>query len=47
MFEGLLNQRNAFLDALAQLHEDLAEGRISLDMFEERQEQLRSNIRVD
>jgi hypothetical protein len=35
------------LDALARLHEDFAEGRISFDTFEERQEQLRSSIRVD
>jgi hypothetical protein len=35
------------LEALAQLHEDLAEGRISLDMFEAKQEELRSSIRVD
>jgi hypothetical protein len=37
----------SILEALAQLHEDFAEGRISLDDFEERQEELRSSIRVD
>jgi hypothetical protein len=35
------------LDALARLHDDLAEGRISLDTFDERQEELRNSIRVD
>jgi hypothetical protein len=37
----------AILEALAQLHEDFADGRISLDDFEERQEELRSSIKVD
>lgn len=37
----------SILEALAQLHEDLAEGRISFDMFEVKQEELRSSIRVD
>ncbi|MFZ0664501.1 MAG: hypothetical protein WAM97_02015 [Acidimicrobiales bacterium] len=37
----------SILEALARLHEDFAEGRISFDFFEERQEQLRSSIRVD
>jgi hypothetical protein len=37
----------SILEALARLHEDLAEGRVSLETFEERQEELRSSIRVD
>jgi len=37
----------SILDALARLHEDLAEGRISLETFELRQEELRSSIRID
>jgi len=37
----------SILEALAKLHEDFAEGRIPLEIFEERQEELRSSIRVD
>jgi len=37
----------SILEALARLHEDLAEGRVSLEIFEARQEELRSSIRVD
>jgi len=37
----------SILEALAQLHEDLAEGRIPLEIFEARQEELRSSIRID
>jgi len=37
----------SILDALAQLHEDLAEGRVSLEIFEAKQEELRSSIRID
>lgn len=37
----------SILDALAQLHEDLAEGRVSLEIFEVKQEELRSSIRID
>ena len=37
----------SLLDALARLHDDLAEGRISLDTFDERQEELRNSIRID
>jgi hypothetical protein len=37
----------SILEALAQLHEDLAEGRVSLEIFEARQEELRSSIRID
>jgi hypothetical protein len=37
----------SILDALAQLHEDLAEGRVSLEIFEAKQEELRNSIRID
>lgn len=37
----------SILEALARLHEDLAEGRVSLEIFEARQEELRSSIRID
>ncbi len=37
----------SILEALAQLHEDLAEERIPLEIFEARQEELRSSIRID
>jgi hypothetical protein len=37
----------SILEALARLHEDLAEGRIPLEIFEARQEELRSSIRID
>jgi hypothetical protein len=37
----------SILEALAQLHEDLAEGRVSLEIFEAKQEELRSSIRID
>ncbi|MDA8360104.1 MAG: hypothetical protein M0Z95_28255 [Actinomycetota bacterium] len=39
--------QEALLAAFARLHEDLADGRISLDDFEVRQEELRSRLRVD
>jgi len=35
------------LEEFARLHEDLEEGRISLDDFEERQADLRSRLQVD
>jgi len=35
------------LEQFARLHEDLADGRISLDDFEVRQEELRSKLVVD
>ncbi len=35
------------LDQFARLHEDLAEGRISIEDFEVRQEELRSQLQVD
>lgn len=39
--------QEALLEQFARLHEDLADGRISLDDFEARQEDLRSRLRVD
>jgi hypothetical protein len=39
--------QEALLEQFARLHEDLADGRISLDDFETRQEDLRSRLRVD
>ncbi|MGH9091074.1 MAG: hypothetical protein ACRDZR_06830 [Acidimicrobiales bacterium] len=39
--------QEALLEQFARLHEDLADGRISLDDFEVRQEDLRSRLRVD
>lgn len=35
------------LAQFARLHEDLADGRISIDEFEERQDDLRQRLRVD
>jgi hypothetical protein len=37
----------ALLEQFARLHEDLADGRISLDEFESRQDDLRRRLRVD
>lgn len=39
--------QSALLEAFARLHQDLADGRISLEDFEERQEELRSRMRID
>lgn len=39
--------QSAILAQFAQLHEDLAEGRISIDDFEVRQDDLRSRLQVD
>jgi hypothetical protein len=39
--------QEALLEQFARLHEDLAEGRISLDEFESRQDDLRRRLRVD
>jgi hypothetical protein len=39
--------QTALLEQFARLHEDLADGRISIDEFEERQEDLRSRLQVD
>ncbi|MDA8314609.1 MAG: hypothetical protein M0010_05470 [Actinomycetota bacterium] len=39
--------QEALLEQFARLHEDLADGRISLDEFESRQDDLRRRLRVD
>ncbi|HMD45201.1 MAG TPA: hypothetical protein VKG43_03520 [Acidimicrobiales bacterium] len=39
--------QTALLEQFARLHDDLAEGRVSLEDFETRQEELRSRLRVD
>ncbi|MDA8309134.1 MAG: hypothetical protein M0Z46_00690 [Actinomycetota bacterium] len=39
--------QTALLEQFARLHEDLADGRISLDEFESRQDDLRRRLRVD
>lgn len=39
--------QGALLAQFARLHEDLADGRISIDEFESRQDDLRSRLRVD
>ena len=39
--------QEALLQQFARLHEDLADGRISLDEFESRQDDLRRRLRVD
>jgi hypothetical protein len=39
--------QEALLAQFARLHEDLADGRISLDEFESRQDDLRRRLRVD
>lgn len=39
--------QEALLAQFARLHEDLADGRISIDEFESRQDDLRSRLRVD
>ncbi len=39
--------QEALLAQFARLHEDLADGRISLDEFETRQDDLRRRLRVD
>jgi len=39
--------QEALLAQFARLHEDLADGRISLDEFESRQDDLRQRLRVD
>ncbi len=44
---GPMEDQEALLEQFARLHEDLADGRISLDDFETRQEDLRSRLRVD
>jgi hypothetical protein len=44
---GEVVDQTALLEQFAALHEDLADGRISLDDFEVRQEELRSKMVVD
>ena len=39
--------QDALLQQFARLHEDLADGRISIDEFESRQDDLRRRLRVD
>lgn len=39
--------QEALLAQFARLHEDLADGRISIDEFESRQEELRKRLRID
>jgi hypothetical protein len=39
--------QDALLAQFARLHEDLADGRISMEDFELRQEELRARLRVD
>ena len=44
---GPVEDQGALLAQFARLHDDLADGRISLEDFELRQEELRSRLRVD
>ncbi len=44
---GAQEDQTKLLEEFARLHEDLEEGRISLDDFEVRQADLRSRLRVD
>ena len=44
---GEVVDKTRLLEQFAALHEDLADGRISLDDFEVRQEELRSKMVVD
>ncbi|MGH8989750.1 MAG: hypothetical protein ACRDXC_14345 [Acidimicrobiales bacterium] len=44
---GPEEDQEALLQQFALLHEDLADGRISLDEFESRQDDLRRRLRVD
>jgi hypothetical protein len=44
---GPVEDQTALLEQFARLHEDLADGRISLDDFEVAQEDLRSRLQVD
>lgn len=45
--EQPVEDQEALLAQFARLHEDLADGRISLDDFETAQEDLRSRLQVD
>jgi hypothetical protein len=47
MSSGEIVDQTALLEQFAALHEDLADGRISLDDFEVRQEELRAKMVVD
>jgi len=44
---GPAEDQSALLEQFARLHEDLADGRISIEDFEVRQEELRSRLQVD
>ena len=44
---GPEEDQEALLEQFARLHEDLADGRISLDEFDSRQDDLRRRLRVD
>jgi hypothetical protein len=44
---GPAEDQSALLEQFAHLHEDLADGRISIEDFEIRQEELRSRLQVD
>lgn len=44
---GPAEDQSALLEQFARLHDDLADGRISLDEFEQRQEDLRARLQVD
>jgi len=44
---GPAEDQTALLEQFARLHEDLADGRISIEDFEVRQEELRSRLQVD
>ncbi|MGP8060475.1 MAG: hypothetical protein ACLP9C_12685 [Acidimicrobiales bacterium] len=44
---GPAEDQTALLEQFARLHEDLADGRISIEDFEIRQEELRSRLQVD
>ncbi|MGH9089373.1 MAG: hypothetical protein ACRDYZ_14905 [Acidimicrobiales bacterium] len=45
--QGPAEDQEVLLAQFARLHEDLADGRISIDEFEERQDDLRQRLRVD
>jgi len=44
---GPAEDQTRLLEEFARLHEDLADGRISMEDFEVRQEELRSRLQVD
>jgi len=44
---GPAEDQTALLEQFARLHEDLADGRISIEDFEVRQEELRGRLQVD